>query len=155
MNGKFCNDLPASIWLIGYPAMKLSNYSICWKCFSVPISLLRHCWMPLIQFPAFGRPFLLPVYWTDIVRIISEITRTISITSLPPKSMPGLQQSIHLERTRAAGDWEPTKAARTGHTASGLGRRLDNWWVFMRDVWRIIRITRKIKMIKFRLYIPL
>ena len=35
---------------------------ICWKCFSVPISLLRHCWMPLIQFPAFGRPFLLPVY---------------------------------------------------------------------------------------------
>lgn len=48
--------------LIGYPAMKLSNYSICWKCFSVPISLLRHCWMPLIQFPAFGRPFLLPVY---------------------------------------------------------------------------------------------
>ncbi|WP_286206901.1 hypothetical protein, partial [Escherichia coli] len=34
-------------------------------------------------------PYLIDISVDDIVRIISEITRTISITSLPPKSMPG------------------------------------------------------------------
>lgn len=43
---------------------------------------------------------LLNRYCEDYIRD----NQTISITSLPPKSMPRLQQSIHLERTRAAGD---------------------------------------------------
>lgn len=46
-------------WVSGDEAVEL-QYML--EMFSVPISLLRHCWMPLIQFPAFGRPFLLPVY---------------------------------------------------------------------------------------------
>lgn len=33
MNGKYCSNLLASIWLIGYPGMRLSNYSTSWKCF--------------------------------------------------------------------------------------------------------------------------
>lgn len=46
-------------WVSGDEIVEL-QYML--EMFSVPISLFRHCLMPLFQFPAFGRQRLLPVY---------------------------------------------------------------------------------------------
>ncbi len=92
MNGQYCSDLPASIWLIGYLAMRLSNYSICWKCFPVPISLFRHCLMPSSLYPVTNPQYrwhvCCGITGKRIFRIV-VLSRMMTIKPLPPKSMPG------------------------------------------------------------------
>lgn len=89
---EYCSDLPASIWLIGYLAMRLSNYSICWKCFPVPISLFRHCLMPSSLYPVTNPQYrwhvCCGITGKRIFRIV-VLSRMMTIKPLPPKSMPG------------------------------------------------------------------
>lgn len=92
MNWRYCSDLPASIWLIGYLAMKLSNYITCWRCFSVPISPLRHCLMRLSLYPVTSPQYRWHVCCGITGKRISRIvvlSRMMTIKRLPPKSMPG------------------------------------------------------------------
>lgn len=136
-------------WVSGDEAVEL-QYKL--EMFSVPISLFRHCLMPLFQFPDFGRQRLLPVYWIRIVTVISEIIRTISIKPLPLKLILGLVIINPSWKNARQAIENPLKQSEQG-TQYQARRRVDDWWVFMCHVWRIIRIIRTLKMNKIRLYI--
>lgn len=74
------------------PGMRLSNYSTSWKCFSVPISLFRHCLMPSSLYPVTNPQYrwhvCCGITGKRIFRIV-VLSRMMTIKPLPPKSMPG------------------------------------------------------------------
>lgn len=76
-------------WVSG---MRLSNYSTSWKCFSVPISLFRHCLMPSSLYPVTNPQYrwhvCCGITGKRIFRIV-VLSRMMTIKPLPPKSMPG------------------------------------------------------------------